>query len=80
MADFGGSDLDAFRNEARDWIVANFPASLKGKANPMMREERGNPPTEEQEAWRKAMGEKGWGVPTWPKQYGGGGLSGGLAT
>ena len=21
------------------------------------------------------MGEKGWGVPTWPKQYGGGGLS-----
>ena len=21
------------------------------------------------------MGEKGWGAPTWPKQYGGGGLS-----
>ncbi len=21
------------------------------------------------------MGEKGWGVPTWPKQYGGGGLT-----
>ena len=27
------------------------------------------------EAWTKAMGEKGWGVPTWPKAYGGGGLS-----
>ena len=74
MADFGG-DLDAFRGEVRGWIEANFPASLKGKPNPMMREERGNPPSAEQEAWRKAMGEKGWGTPTWPKQYGGGGLS-----
>ncbi len=25
MADFGGSDLDAFRAEARDWLEANFP-------------------------------------------------------
>jgi len=74
MADFGGGDLDAFRGEVRDWIAANFPASLKGKPNPMMREERAKPSADE-EAWRKAMGEKGWGVPTWPKAYGGGGLS-----
>ena len=26
-------------------------------------------------SWRKAMGDRGWGVPTWPKAYGGGGLS-----
>ena len=38
MADFGGSDLEAFRAEAREWIEANFPASLKGKPKPMMRE------------------------------------------
>src|SRR5580693_3178799 len=25
--------------------------------------------------WRERRGAKGWGVPTWPKQYGGGGLS-----
>ncbi|MFI4950022.1 MAG: acyl-CoA dehydrogenase family protein [Caulobacterales bacterium] len=74
MADFGGTDLEAFRAEARGWIEANFPASLKGKPNPMMREERANP-SADQEAWRKAMGTKGWGVPTWPKAYGGGGLS-----
>ncbi|MFN3513097.1 MAG: acyl-CoA dehydrogenase family protein [Phenylobacterium sp.] len=74
MADFGGGDLDAFRAEAREWIEANFPASLKGRPNPMMREERSKP-SEDQETWRKAMGEKGWGVPTWPKQYGGGGLT-----
>src|SRR6201996_5104877 len=74
MADFGGTVLEAFRAEARAWIEANFPASLKGKPNPMMREERSNP-SPDQEAWRKAMGDKGWGVPTWPSQYGGGGLS-----
>ncbi len=74
MADFGGGDLDAFRAEARSWIEANFPPALKGKANPMMREERSTP-SADQETWRKAMGEKGWGVPTWPAAYGGGGLS-----
>ena len=74
MADFGGGDLEAFRAEARQWIEANFPKGLQGLGNPLMREERATP-TPEQEAWRKAMGEKGWGVPTWPKQYGGGGLS-----
>ena len=74
MADFGGGDLDALRTEARAWIEANFPASLKGRPNPMMREERSKP-SEDQEVWRKAMGEKGWGVPTWPAAYGGGGLS-----
>ena len=75
MADFGGTDLEAFRSEVRSWVEANFPASLRGKGNPMMREERFKP-SADQEAWRKAVGEKGWGVPTWPKQYGGGGLSG----
>ena len=74
MADFGGGDLEAFRGEARTWIETNFPAELKGKANPMMREEAFKP-SAAQEAWRIAMGEKGWGVPTWPAAYGGGGLS-----
>ena len=44
MADFGGTELETFRTEVRDWISANFPASLKGKANPMMREERTRKP------------------------------------
>ncbi len=74
MADFGGGDLEAFRSEARAWIEANFPKALKGAPNPMMRED-GFKPTPDHDAWKKAMGEKGWGTPTWPKQYGGGGLS-----
>ena len=75
MADFGGTDLEAFRAEARGWIEANFPAALKGKPNPMAGEDRAAKPTADQDAWRKAMGDKGWGVPTWPAAYGGGGLS-----
>src|SRR4051812_40383932 len=74
MADFGATDLEAFRTEAREWIAANFPPALKNRANPMMREERATPDAD-QDAWRKAMGDKGWGVPTWPAAYGGGGLS-----
>ena len=32
-------------------------------------------PTADQEIWRKAMGSKGWGTPTWPTEYGAAGLS-----
>src|ERR1700742_781341 len=74
MADFGGAELEACRAEARAWIEANFPAELKGKPNPMMSEDA-QKPSPAQTAWKKAMGEKGWGVPTWPAAYGGGGLS-----
>jgi alkylation response protein AidB-like acyl-CoA dehydrogenase len=72
MADFGGAELDAFRIEAREWLAANFPQSLRGKAPAMEGpEER----SADRDAWKTAMGEKGWGTPTWPKAYGGGGLS-----
>ena len=74
MADFGGDDLDTFRADARDWLNANFPASLKGKGA-MMYNEGVTPSNPDFKSWVKAMGDKGWGVPTWPKAYGGGGLS-----
>ena len=66
-------DLEAFRKEAREWLEANFPASLKGKSALASAEVRSNEP--DLVKWRKAMGEKGWGTPTWPTQYGGGGLT-----
>ena len=65
----------AFREEARAWLEANFPQSLRGRDNSMATVEGGGEESADETAWRKAMGEKGWGVPTWPKQYGGGGLS-----
>ncbi|MGZ5937620.1 MAG: acyl-CoA dehydrogenase family protein [Rhizomicrobium sp.] len=68
------TELEVFRAEAREWLENNFPPSLKGKGGMMMGE--GGPETSADFAtWKKAMGEKGWGVPTWPKQYGAGGLS-----
>ena len=66
---------DSFRAEAREWIAANFPAGLKNRDNALAGIEGGAEPTADEETWRKAMGAKGWGVPTWPTEYGGGGLS-----
>jgi alkylation response protein AidB-like acyl-CoA dehydrogenase len=74
MADFGG-DLDAFRAEARAWLEANFPASLRCGETPSADAEVGEKPSDDQELWRRRMGEKGWGTPTWPAEYGGGGLT-----
>jgi len=75
MADFGGgAELEAFRAEAAEWLKANFPASLKGKA--AMASAEGRAPKDGDFAkWRQALGGKGWTAPTWPKEYGGGGLS-----
>ncbi|NYT39879.1 acyl-CoA dehydrogenase family protein [Sphingomonas sp. R-74633] len=77
--DAPANPLDAFRVQVRDWLAANFPASLKGKDNAMSAVEGPHTNSPEEDAWQKAMGEKGWGVPTWPKEYGGGGLSRGEA-
>jgi alkylation response protein AidB-like acyl-CoA dehydrogenase len=77
MADFGGPDLEAFRAEAKEWLEANFPKSLgkdvAAQTAAMMSPEA---PTGDQAVWKERMGAKGWGTPTWPKAYGGGGLSG----
>jgi alkylation response protein AidB-like acyl-CoA dehydrogenase len=76
MADFGGPDLEAFRAEAKEWLEANFPKSLgkdvAAQTAAMMSPEA---PTGDQAVWKERMGAKGWGTPTWPKAYGGGGLS-----
>jgi alkylation response protein AidB-like acyl-CoA dehydrogenase len=76
MADFGGGDLDAFRAEARAWLDANFPTSLAGDIDGQQAVVMGPAqPTGDHAVWKERMGEKGWGTPTWPKAYGGGGLS-----
>src|SRR5579859_4242251 len=74
MADFGADlELEDFRKDAAAWLKANFPATLSGKGQLAMSERSGQSP--ELAQWRKAIGEKGWATPTWPVQYGGGGLS-----
>lgn len=73
--DRSADTIDAFRAEARAWLEENFPVSLRGKDNAMSAVDGPTDETAEQKAWREAMGAKGWGVPTWPAQYGGGGLT-----
>jgi len=76
MADFGRDHLEAFRLEAREWLEANYPASLRADPAPLNAWlGGGQKATGDVDLWRQRMGEKGWGVPTWPKQYGGGGLT-----
>jgi alkylation response protein AidB-like acyl-CoA dehydrogenase len=77
MADFGATELDAFRAEAREWIEANFPKSLANAEFAMI--PGGEKPTGDALTWKQRMADKGWGAPTWPSQYGGGGLSGAQA-
>jgi alkylation response protein AidB-like acyl-CoA dehydrogenase len=75
MADFGG-DIDTFRGEARAWLEENFPKSLRRNEDAALEAlMTGQRPTGDVELWRKRIVEKGWGTPTWPKEYGGGGLT-----
>ena len=69
------ADENAFRTEVREFIAANFPEELKNKGNALAGVEGPSKETPAQKAWREAVGERGWGTPTWPKQYGGGGLN-----
>jgi len=75
MADFGADDTEAFRAEAKAWLEETFPKALAKDPTAQLARMSGGQESPEALAWRKAMGAKGWGVPTWPKEWGGGGLS-----
>ena len=67
--------LDAFREEARGWLEANFPKALEGKENAYATIDAPAQASPDSSAWKQAMADRGWGVPTWPAEYGGGSLS-----
>ena len=78
------SDLESFRTEARAWLEENCPPSMRsGGANaigeegdaPIWGGRRAKWSNPEGKLWLDRMGAKGWTAPTWPKEYGGGGLS-----
>jgi alkylation response protein AidB-like acyl-CoA dehydrogenase len=68
-------ELEAFRAEARAWLEENFPRSLVGKASEYMVVEGAVRIEGDALLWRQRLAAKGWGTPTWPREYGGGGLS-----
>jgi alkylation response protein AidB-like acyl-CoA dehydrogenase len=73
------ADLESFRRETRAWLEANAPASLRGMGNDPLhgvwggRKRRFAHP--DQEAWLERAAARGFTAPTWPREYGGGGLS-----
>ena len=73
------NNLDNFRSEAREWLAANCPPTMR---SPYQADDdvcwggrNCNFKSEDQKLWLERMGAKGWTCPTWPKEYGGGGLS-----
>ena len=71
--------LDAFRTETRGWLEENCPAEMREPVRSEKdvvwggRDQGGMTPA--QVAWMDRMGARGWTVPDWPKDYGGGGLT-----
>ena len=69
------TDLNAFREETKDWLETNCPPEMRKPGDVCWGGRNPNFSHPDQEIWLEKMGEKGWTCPTWPKDYGGGGLS-----
>ena len=65
----------SFREEVRDWLEDNCPPSMRdGKGGSTGGGRRATYPNPELKVWLDRMAERGWTAPTWPAEYGGGGL------
>lgn len=76
--DHPASDLDGFRGEVRAWLDASCPPAMRtpaGENDVVWGGRNARFPTPDAKLWLDRMAERGWTVPTWPREYGGGGLS-----
>ncbi|MGN6516131.1 MAG: acyl-CoA dehydrogenase family protein [Rhizomicrobium sp.] len=75
------SDLENFRAETRKWLEQNCPPSMRGLGGGAFEDDavwggrKAKYRNPDAKLWLDRMGAKGWTAPTWPKEYGGGGLS-----
>ncbi len=73
------TELDQFRSETREWLLANCPDSMRQPVKSYNDIYWGGKnatfASEDQKLWFERMLSKGWTVPAWDKRYGGGGLS-----
>jgi len=73
------TDLENFRAETRAWLQANCPPEMrepmKGEKDLCWGGRHFEFQSPAQKQWLEAMASKGWTVPDWPREYGGGGLS-----
>jgi len=74
------SDLETFRAETRKWLEENYPknlaqADIDDDDDSIWGGRRAVYKNKDARLWLDRMAAKGWTAPTWPKEYGGGGLS-----
>ncbi len=68
------SELSEFRNQTRAWLETSCPAGARGPGQIPWGSSK-IPLESDVRLWLERMAERGWTVPTWPKEYGGAELS-----
>ncbi len=72
-------NLENFRKETRAWLEANCPPEMRRSSQSEDDTCWGGRhwkfQSDAQRQWLERMAAKGWTVPEWPREYGGGGLS-----
>jgi len=72
------ADLESFREDVRRWLDANAPAAMRTpprSPDDMCWGGRKGKYSDDTRRWLAIMAERGWTAPTWPHEYGGGGLT-----
>ena len=73
------TETESFRQETREWLEANCPESMRhpyrNEADACWGGRNFIFQSDDQKNWLDRMAAKGWTVPTWPVEYGGGGLN-----
>ena len=66
--------IDAFRADAREWLESNCPESVRTAGFYTAGGRKATYPNPDSKLWLDRMAARGWTAPTWPTEYGGGGL------
>jgi len=69
------TELDSFREYTRAWLVDNCPAGARGPGEIPNGSTKIEIQDSDTRLWLDRMIQRGWAVPAWPKEYGGGGLT-----
>lgn len=67
-------NLETFRTQTRAWLKDNCPESMRNKTV-HFEDAHEVYSTDDAELWLQRMAERGWTAPSWPAEYGGGGLT-----
>jgi alkylation response protein AidB-like acyl-CoA dehydrogenase len=67
---------EEFEASVRDWVAENLPELLAGVRIDMYGVVSGDQKVKDAfDLWRQRLADQGWGAPTWPREYGGAGLT-----